>query len=153
MHLPNDCTLIPTQGGALAVSPSLGTFCAVMPDELEAFQALLDHRRALTKLPPQLRERLDKHGFFGNPRPYRKPRQLLQFQVTNACNVPIAVPARELLALTNSPWNRSNKLLTTGFHSIQIYKSPLQAENHSSFPGFSMLSTMLKANPNFLSEY
>ena len=87
MHLPNDCTLIPTQGGALAVSPSLGTFCAVMPDELEAFQALLDHRRALTKLPQQLRERLDKHGFFGDPRPYRKPRQLLQFQVTNACNL------------------------------------------------------------------
>ena len=87
MHLPNDCTLIPTQGGGLVVSPSLGTFCAVMPDELEAFQALLDHRRSLSKIPQQLRERLDKHGFFGEPRPFRRPRQLLQFQVTNACNL------------------------------------------------------------------
>ena len=87
MKLPEDCVLLPTQGGELAVSPSLGTYCAVKPEELEAIHACLADRREVGKLPTELRERLDKHGFFGAPRPYRSPRQLLQFQVTNACNL------------------------------------------------------------------
>ena len=78
---------MPTQGGALVVSPSWGTFCAVMPDELESLNKALDHRISIDKLPQELRERLDKHGFFGDPRPFRNLHQLLQFQVTNACNL------------------------------------------------------------------
>ncbi len=87
MKHPEDCVFVPTQGGELAVSPSLGTYCAVMPDEIEAIHASFEHHREVGKLPAELRERLDKHGFFGAPRPYRSPRQLLQFQVTNACNL------------------------------------------------------------------
>ena len=87
MKLPSDCILLPTQSGGLVVSPSLGTYCAVMPEELDAFRMHLEHGHNVSKLKPELRERLDKHGFFGSARPYRTPRHLLQFQVTDACNL------------------------------------------------------------------
>ncbi|MBQ9817885.1 MAG: radical SAM protein [Proteobacteria bacterium] len=87
MKLPSDCIILPTHGGGLVVSPSLGTYCAIMPDEMESFREHLAHTNEAKKLDPVLRVRLDKHGFFGAPRPYRPQRHLLQFQVTNACNL------------------------------------------------------------------
>ncbi len=83
--LPEDTVLLPTQRGALAISPSKGTFCAVHADECHAIHAALETASDVISEP--LKTRLDKHGFFDPPRPFRQARKLLQFQVTNACNL------------------------------------------------------------------
>ena len=67
------------------MSPSLAVYCAVYADEVEALHRHLAD--ADVPLSDALQERLEKHGFWGNPRPLRPSRHLLQFQVTNACNL------------------------------------------------------------------
>ena len=85
LHLPADCVLIPVQAGELLISPSMGTYCAVLPDESAHFHRWMQDNCG--QLPESLDDRLKKHGFYGEARPYRAPSQLLQFQITNACNL------------------------------------------------------------------
>lgn len=85
--VPNDCILIPTKKGALLVSPSYGLYCAIYPDEIEAVQQSIYQHKNDTNLSQKLLDRLEQHGFFGNPRPYNSEPPLLQFQLTRACNL------------------------------------------------------------------
>ena len=87
MPIPNDCTLIPTQKGALLVSPSYGLYCAILPNEIESIDKYIHQNPELSELSSELLDRLDKHGFFGDPRPYDYELPLLQFQLTRACNL------------------------------------------------------------------
>ncbi len=87
--LPCDCTIIPTQKGALLVSPSHGVYCAIYPDEIEAVKNNIDAPNDidLQGLPKAVCDRLNAHGFFDPARPFRHESPLLQFQVTRACNL------------------------------------------------------------------
>ena len=82
---PSDCKWIKTSGGALLVSPGHGTFCAIQEAEMEHLEALV--RGQSDGIPDPLHTRLEEHGFFAEPRPFRPKWHLLQFQVTNACNL------------------------------------------------------------------
>ena len=87
--IPSDCTLVPAQRGALLVSPSYGLYCAILPDEIAIIDRCLKQQTEdLSQvLSPDLYHRLEDHGFFGDPRPFDSDPPLLQFQVTNACNL------------------------------------------------------------------
>ena len=82
---PTDCVFLSTSRGSLVVSPDHGTYCAVLPDEREAMKAWIDDKA--DALPEPLHTRLKAHGFFDEARPFRPHNRLLQFQVTNACNL------------------------------------------------------------------
>ena len=86
ISVPTDCTLIPTQKGALLVSPSYGLYCAILTDEIASIDRYIQNPEQ-TELSQELLDRLDKHGFFGDPRPYDYEPPLLQFQLTRACNL------------------------------------------------------------------
>ena len=87
--IPNDCILIPTQKGALLISPSYGVYCAIFPDEIESIKPCMHPQETdeTQELSQDLIDRLEKHGFFDEPRPFQHESPLLQFQVTNACTL------------------------------------------------------------------
>ena len=87
--VPGDCTLIPTQRGALLVSRSHGVYCAIFPNEIESIKQYIQASASdeSQELSQDLTDRLEKHGFFDDPRPFQHESTLLQFQVTNACNL------------------------------------------------------------------
>ena len=87
--VPGDCTLIPTQRGALLVSRSHGVYCAIFPNEIESIKQYIQASASdeSQELSQDLTDRLEKHGFFDAPRPFQHESTLLQFQVTNACNL------------------------------------------------------------------
>ena len=67
------------------MSPAQGTYCAVMPEEIEEMQLCIDNKLQIHST--SLYDRLKGHGFFCHPRPFRSSHHLIQFQVTNACNL------------------------------------------------------------------
>lgn len=87
--IPDDSVLLPTQKGGLLVSPSYGLFCAVMADEISAVESALANRQFELgdSLSETLHNRLKQHGFGGAPRPFKHETHMIQFQVTNACNL------------------------------------------------------------------
>jgi radical SAM protein with 4Fe4S-binding SPASM domain len=85
--LPPDCVLLPITAGALLVSRSHATFCAVPRKHLHTMRDTLASAAEPERLPPELRAELDRHGFFGAPRPAPQPRPRVQLQLTNACNL------------------------------------------------------------------
>ena len=88
-YLPKDTIYLETSGGGLAVSPSHAVYCAIFNHEKNLFiQFLHDKTEEMTHaLSNELINRLDQHGFFNSPRPLRPSQHLLQFQLTNACNL------------------------------------------------------------------
>ncbi len=88
-----DAALLKTQHGYLLVSPDHAVFCPIFPDEHDIVLAYI--KDSCTELPIELKQRLDEHGFFSGPRPMRPPHHLLQFQVTNACNLRCAYCSAE----------------------------------------------------------
>jgi radical SAM protein with 4Fe4S-binding SPASM domain len=85
--LPSDCALLPIASGALLVSRSHATFCAVPDEQLTAMADILGGNAGPGRLGPDLRLDLERHGFFAAPRPAPKQRPKVQFQLTNACNL------------------------------------------------------------------
>lgn len=89
VKIPEDSQLLPTRKGGLLVSPSYGLYCAVYANEWDALHsAIHDQLWDLDDtIPAPLRERLIQHGFGDKPRPFKSEGHLIQFQVTNACNL------------------------------------------------------------------
>ena len=85
--LPCDCVLLPIASGALLVSRSHATFCAVPREHLHAVSETLAGAVDVERLDAGLGAELDRHGFFGAPRPSSPPRPRVQLQLTNACNL------------------------------------------------------------------
>ena len=84
-RLPLDCILIKTERGYLLVSPKNALYCAIFPDEHDDVAAHI--RNAEHPISEAVQKRLEEHRFYNGPRPLRQPHHLLQFQVTNACNL------------------------------------------------------------------
>lgn len=83
--LPQDSILIKTERGYLLVSPQNALYCAIFPDEHDETAAhLKDSNHPLSAC---VQKRIEAHGFYNGPRPLRPAHHLLQFQVTNACNL------------------------------------------------------------------
>ncbi|MBW2279051.1 MAG: radical SAM protein [Deltaproteobacteria bacterium] len=72
--IPRDCALLPLDEGKLLVSREHAVFGLVPAAEVAEVERLL-------------RERLDRHGFFGSPRPPEDEPPLVQLQLTNDCNL------------------------------------------------------------------
>lgn len=87
MGLPDDATLLPTATGALLVSRHLAVFCAVPAAELPAVEQVLAGRAELGALGRKLHAQLERHGFFGPPRPAEEDPPSVQLQLTNGCNL------------------------------------------------------------------
>ncbi|MBN2393743.1 MAG: radical SAM protein [Anaerolineae bacterium] len=88
--LPRDCTLLPVTDGALLVSRDHATFCRIPPGEVETTRAVIAGDAALETLSSPLHADLERHGFFGPPRPPRHDAPTVQLQLTNACNLACA---------------------------------------------------------------
>ncbi|MBI5481002.1 MAG: radical SAM protein [Deltaproteobacteria bacterium] len=88
--LPADSTLLPLASGRLLVSRGHAVFCRVPADEAAAVEAVLAGRAGCGRLSPALRAELERHGFFGGPRPPPAPSPSVQLQLTNACNLECA---------------------------------------------------------------
>jgi radical SAM protein with 4Fe4S-binding SPASM domain len=86
-RLPSDCVLLPVFSGALLVSRSHATFCAIAREHLPAMEGTLAGAAEPERLCPQLHAQLDRHGFFGAPRLAPAWRPKVQLQLTNACNL------------------------------------------------------------------
>ena len=84
-NLPSDFTLLKTRRGYLIVSPSHGVYCAVHEDEHDEVCAWI--KNSSLPLTEALEKRFKEHGIFDGPRPFRRKHHLIQFQVTNACNL------------------------------------------------------------------
>jgi len=85
--LPTDATLLPLFDGELLVSRSHAVFCRVPPEELEAMRGVLLGERPLSSLGEALRDDLELHGFFGEPRATEDDPPSVQIQLTNSCNL------------------------------------------------------------------
>jgi len=85
--LPADTCLLPLPAGELLVSRSHAVFCPVPAAALPDVRAVLAGTRQVASLPADLGEALDRHGFFGPPRPPEDDRATVQLQLTNACNL------------------------------------------------------------------
>ncbi len=146
---PSDTLLLPTQKGALLTSANHGIYCAVMSNDIEIVQnALLDPS---TKLTPELEKQLKLHGFGGNPRPFRRNGQLLQFQVTNACNLRCAYCSAD------SGCKRAKELTLEDIKSVIDQGIALNPKLNISFTGgepllvpwiFDALDYALQVSPN-----
>lgn len=88
--LPRDCVLLPLTDGALIVSRDHATFCCIPPGEVDTARAVIAGDIAVEALSPPLRANLERHGFFGSPRPSRRDTPSVQLQLTNACNLACA---------------------------------------------------------------
>jgi len=88
--LPRDCVLLPLTDGALMVSRDHATFCRIPPGEVDTARAVIAGDTAVEALSPSLRANLERHGFFGSPRPSRRDTPSVQLQLTNACNLACA---------------------------------------------------------------
>jgi radical SAM protein with 4Fe4S-binding SPASM domain len=88
--LPRDCTLLPLTDGALIVSRDHAVFCRIPPGEVGAARAVIAGDAVLEALSPTLRANLERHGFFGPPRPSKRDAPTVQLQLTNACNLACA---------------------------------------------------------------
>jgi radical SAM protein with 4Fe4S-binding SPASM domain len=88
--LPRDCMLLPLTNGSLMVSRDHATFCRIPPSEVETARAVIAGDATLEMLSPPLRADLERHGFFGPPRPPRRDAPTVQLQLTNACNLACA---------------------------------------------------------------
>lgn len=102
--LPRDCTLLPLSDGALLVSRDHATFCRIPPGEVDAARAVIAGDAALDTLTPSLRADLERHGFFGPPRPPKRDTPTVQLQLTNACNLACAY------CCTNSGGSRADEV-------------------------------------------
>jgi radical SAM protein with 4Fe4S-binding SPASM domain len=76
--------------GQLLVSREHAVFCPVPAAEVAAVRAALDDGRGVAALAPALRGELERHGFFGPPRPAPPAAPSVQLQLTNACNLTCA---------------------------------------------------------------
>jgi radical SAM protein with 4Fe4S-binding SPASM domain len=85
--LPSDCVLLPIASGALLVSRSHATFCAVAREHVPAVTDTLAGTAPAGQLPATVCADLDRHGFFAEARPVPKHRPKVQLQLTNACNL------------------------------------------------------------------
>ncbi len=85
--LPQDCTFLSISGGALLVSRSHAVFCRIPQGELGAVRAAMRGEVPLVALSRALLDDLDRHGFFGPPRPAAPDPPTVQLQLTNACNL------------------------------------------------------------------
>ena len=87
---PKDCTFLPLFAGMLLVSRAHAVFCRIPPEEVEAARAAVTGQAPLDALSPSLRADLERHGFFGPPRPAKYDAPSVQLQLTNACNLACA---------------------------------------------------------------
>jgi radical SAM protein with 4Fe4S-binding SPASM domain len=88
VRLPADATPLPIFGDdRLLVSPDLATFCPVPGGEVGRLEAVLAGEAALGSLSPGLLASLERHGFFGEPRPPEPDKPSIQLQLTNSCNL------------------------------------------------------------------
>jgi radical SAM protein with 4Fe4S-binding SPASM domain len=87
---PRDCTLIPISGCALLVSRDHAVFCRVPAEEVETVRAVVTAHAPLDALSAELVGDLERHGFFGPPRPAKPDVPSVQIQLTNACNLACA---------------------------------------------------------------
>jgi len=87
LRLPRDCTFLPLSVGQLLLSRDHAVFCRVPSDEVAALRDFLSGRGRPDRLSPNLRGDLDRHGFFGPPRPAQPDTPSVQLQLTNACNL------------------------------------------------------------------
>jgi mycofactocin biosynthetic radical S-adenosylmethionine protein MftC len=85
--LPSDSVLLPIPSGALLVSRSHATFCAIPHEHLSVTRDALAGVTKAGQLAPGLCAELERHGFFGAPRPPPQTRPKVQLQLTNACNL------------------------------------------------------------------
>jgi radical SAM protein with 4Fe4S-binding SPASM domain len=85
--LPSDCVLLPITSGALLVSRSHATFCAMPHEQVAAVTDALAGVVPPGELEAGLHAELDRHGFFAEPRPQPQQRPRVQLQLTNACNL------------------------------------------------------------------
>jgi radical SAM protein with 4Fe4S-binding SPASM domain len=89
-NLPRDCSFIPISGGALLVSREHAVFCRVPAGEVEVVCAAAAGRAPLAALSARMIGDLERHGFFGPPRPAKPDAPTVQLQLTNACNLACA---------------------------------------------------------------
>jgi sulfatase maturation enzyme AslB (radical SAM superfamily) len=83
--LPADSTFLPLARGQLLVSREHAVFCPIDEAELPLVRGLVAGGSA--PLPRPLAEKLERHGFFGPPRPAPPVVPSVQLQITNACNL------------------------------------------------------------------
>lgn len=86
-RLPEDCALLPIDAGRLLVSRGHAVFCPVPARDVPGLEAVLASRASLEGLGPALLGELERHGFFGPPRPEEEDRPSVQLQLTNGCNL------------------------------------------------------------------
>ena len=85
--IPNDSQLLPLSSGQLLVSSSHSLFCRIPPSDVALVNELIAGRAPLESLSEELRRELDRHGFFGDPRPLERDEPTVQIQLTNECNL------------------------------------------------------------------
>lgn len=85
--LPADCAWLPLGDGELLVSRGHAVFCRVPADQAAAVRRVLAGAAPVSSLAPPLLESLERHGFFGPPRPPAPESPSVQLQITNACNI------------------------------------------------------------------
>ncbi len=85
-QLPADASLLPLRDGQLLVSRSHAVFCHVPAADVAAVRQALAGRRALGNGQAQLLDDLDRHGFFGLPRPMEEDPPTVGLQLTDACD-------------------------------------------------------------------
>jgi radical SAM protein with 4Fe4S-binding SPASM domain len=103
--LPADATLLPISSGELLVSRSHALFCPVPAGQVHALTRVLDRQAAdLSSLSGELVADLERHGFFGPPRPTEPDPPSVQLQLTNDCNLGCAY------CCTNSGQPRTDEL-------------------------------------------
>ena len=84
--LPADSTLLPVNNGSLLVSREHATFCFIPNCHTEAVEQWISTGVA----PENLKEtwsHIRAHGFFDAPRQPAKEARVVQFQLTNGCNL------------------------------------------------------------------
>lgn len=86
-RLPADCAWLPLTEGELLVSRGHAVFCRVPADQVAAVRRVLAGEAPASSLAAPLLADLDRHGFFGPPRPPAPESPSVQLQLTNACNI------------------------------------------------------------------